>query len=76
MQHKTTGVFPLRKSGRPKSAVVTGVMALRISEDLLQQVDSWAVARGLNRNQAGAELLRLALAPPAGGYNPKTGSFQ
>jgi hypothetical protein len=52
------------------------VITLRLPAALVDRLDAWAAARGLNRNQAGAELLTIALRPPAGGYNPLTGTFE
>jgi hypothetical protein len=52
------------------------VITLRLPAALVDRLDGWAAARGLNRNQAGAELLQRALVPPSGGYNPMTGAFE
>jgi hypothetical protein len=65
-----------RGPGRPKHAEATQVITLRLPAALVDRLDAWAASRGLNRNQAGAELLTIALRPPAGGYNPLTGSFR
>lgn len=65
-----------RGGGRPKRIDATTIVAFRVPEDLAARLDSWAAVRGLNRNQAGLQLLQLALTPPSGGYNPITGAFQ
>jgi hypothetical protein len=65
-----------RGPGRPRHAEASQVITLRLPAALVDRLDGWAAARGLNRNQAGAELLQTALAPPAGGYDPRTGSFR
>jgi hypothetical protein len=65
-----------RGPGRPRHAEATQVITLRLPAALVDRLDAWAAARGLNRNQAGAELLQSALRPPAGGYNPLTGAFE
>lgn len=69
-----------RSVGRPRNADQTIVLSFRVPASLAARVDSWAGSRGLNKNQAGAELLQLALnlTPPvsAGGYNPLKGCFE
>jgi hypothetical protein len=64
-----------RRPGPPRYADPPTVLTLRVPASLVDQIDSWAAARALTRNQAGGILLRCALAPPSGGYNPLTGSF-
>lgn len=67
---------PKNRGGRPKRIDSPTVLTFKVPAVLAERVDSWAAARGLTRNQAGAELLTLALTPPSGGYNPQTGTFQ
>ena len=65
----------MSRPGPPKHSDPPTVLSLRVPASLVERVDSWAAARGVSRNQAGAALLNSALAPPSGGYNPQTGAF-
>jgi hypothetical protein len=65
-----------RRPGPPRYADRPTVLTLRVPASLVERVDSYAAARGVSRNQAGAALLNSALAPPAGGYDPLTGAFR
>jgi hypothetical protein len=65
-----------RRPGPPPYADRPTVLTLRVPASLVEQIDSWASARALTRNQAGGILLRCALAPPSGGYDPSTGAFR
>lgn len=65
-----------RGPGQPKHADPPTVITLRVPASLVEQIDSWAAARALTRNQAGGILLRCALSPPSGGYDPSTGAFR
>lgn len=64
-----------RRPGPPPYADPPTVVTFRVPASLVERIDSWAAARGVSRNQAGAVLLQSALAPPSGGYNPQTGTF-
>lgn len=64
-----------RRPGPPPYADPPTVVTFRVPASLVHRLDAWAAARGFSRNQAGAALLQSSLAPPNGGYNPSTGSF-
>jgi hypothetical protein len=70
---RTQDFQEFRKFGKQAG---TTVCAFRLPDGLVQRLDWWASARGLSRNQAGQELLRYALAPRQGGFDPLTGEYR